>query len=1107
MSDNNSDANLMLERANAAVLSRDYSLATRLYRTLLQSDPDNVDLLFALGDLYQKSGNDAKAIPIYKRLIEKNPKDVVSMNFLGSIYRRIRQYDDSIDILEKAVIVDETNIQTFYNLGFTYKLMGKNEEAIQCFNTVVDENPNDVLAYNHIGSIYASENEHEKAVSAYQRGLKIDPNHPILHLNMARSYEKLDSDDLAAKEYEAALRSKPGWLDAIDGYADLLMKKKDMKAVSEMLSQAIRLNPQVASVHSKMGHLYDMQGNFNEAESEYTTALKINSKDFNTFADLAEALYKNGKVVDSIRTMKKGDELCADTDASFMARYADLMMSAEKLNAAGHKIKMLWEKNPDDISTLNLLGQYYVCRGEDAKAEGCFQKIKLLDPTALDYLVDSARRYNQVGRYGKGEQNARKYLHVDPNGVKALLVLAESLEKQNRIEEALDEYQKLAALDLENVFYKASLERLAQILENSEMESYESEEEGMYDREEAAEAMDTLESQLSQNDEDGTVYDSNAIMPSLDFSRVNEQRMAPDEMVRLQNQGYSFESLTQEDHSMESPFSPRVDEEIMAGNSSADDFDNLVPEPETEPDETPHEFIAGVPSDGTGMGSGPVEGLMSQKFLEEDIDGTRKVPDRTLDVSDGWDDADDELNSELPRQERPRPARQAAPANPPAPAEYDEPEISDGMEIASEVGTENIEAEPSYEENADFSMEESSETIETPSGEEEFVQGDDDGEVEMEGDEGIFTAEEDMDSEDMEFSDEELSDDSEMTVDQVSDGAEEVDDTDNGYGFSFEDDDGESIFEGKENQEEYAEDEPEEEDYVVSEKTVEPEPELSVVEPETEQTVVEPEAAVQTEVTEASEDNFVFAGEVHPAQEPESDGSCDAEIQNDIAEVDDFTFEDYIKSAEEDESADEENDGSETLDGIESDSEIDEESVADGEIESNPDAYEGIGSETVEATGENFDADEIIESETDDEVDSTADVGASESEPFFGVNEFETEDKSDDGDELRLSAELFIKLRDLSSYLPVDKKQKFLESRENLQLEYLIKKLSGEAGLLETAHDIRERLNLMDEDGVGLDADRTREMLSYMKSYIESLPDKNIAKSLESEVDAAIEKL
>ncbi|MBQ2528827.1 MAG: hypothetical protein II547_01095, partial [Treponema sp.] len=115
--------------------------------------------------------------------------------------------------------------------------------------------------------------------------------------------------------------------------------------------------------------------------------------------------------------------------------------------------------------------------------------------------------------------------------------------------------------------------------------------------------------------------------------------------------------------------------------------------------------------------------------------------------------------------------------------------------------------------------------------------------------------------------------------------------------------------------------------------------------------------------------------------------------------------------------------------------------------------------------------------------------------------------EQEDGDSIKLSVDLFVKLKDLSAYLPVDKKQKFLESRENLQLEYLIKKLSGEAGLLETAHDIRERLNLSDDDDLDMDVDAARNILSHMKGYIESLPDQNIAKSLESEVDAAISKL
>ena len=61
---NDSDATrLILDRARAAVLSRDYTLATRLYKTMLRDNPSDITLLSELGTIYQKSGNDADAVP------------------------------------------------------------------------------------------------------------------------------------------------------------------------------------------------------------------------------------------------------------------------------------------------------------------------------------------------------------------------------------------------------------------------------------------------------------------------------------------------------------------------------------------------------------------------------------------------------------------------------------------------------------------------------------------------------------------------------------------------------------------------------------------------------------------------------------------------------------------------------------------------------------------------------------------------------------------------------------------------------------------------------------------------------------------------------------
>ena len=47
--------NGILDRANAAILSRDFEQAARIYKGLLKSDPQNIELLSSLGNLYVKS--------------------------------------------------------------------------------------------------------------------------------------------------------------------------------------------------------------------------------------------------------------------------------------------------------------------------------------------------------------------------------------------------------------------------------------------------------------------------------------------------------------------------------------------------------------------------------------------------------------------------------------------------------------------------------------------------------------------------------------------------------------------------------------------------------------------------------------------------------------------------------------------------------------------------------------------------------------------------------------------------------------------------------------------------------------------------------------------
>ena len=254
---------LFITQSKKAVVARDFSLAERLYR-LLRNNPHDVPILSELGSVYVRSGKDTEALDVYQKIIEKIG-NFNALNSLAGIYRRLKRYDESIAVLETALVTGEDDNAVYYNMGYTYKLMGNKEEGAKCFQRVIDENPNDVLAYNHLGSIQAARGEHAKALNTYAKALQLDKNHPILHYNAAKSYIALGNLSSAKTSYENALRAHPGWIDAMDAYARLLVKMNLLPEAEDILLQAQRLDKDNVTIKNALGLVYFKRERYTEA--------------------------------------------------------------------------------------------------------------------------------------------------------------------------------------------------------------------------------------------------------------------------------------------------------------------------------------------------------------------------------------------------------------------------------------------------------------------------------------------------------------------------------------------------------------------------------------------------------------------------------------------------------------------------------------------------------------------------------------------------------------------------------------------------------------------------------------------------------------------------
>lgn len=455
------DKEIVLRRAKNAVISRDFNLAIRLYKSLLQEDVKNIEYLSALGNLYMKNNDDEKALPYFQQILTFYPNNFEAMNSMGGIYRRMGRYQESIEILQKALETKINPAQVNYNLGFTYKLMKNYSDAIDAFENVIAVNPTDVLAYNHLGTIYAAQNNHEKAVATYKRGLQIDPNHPIIQFNLAKSLEAMHDDTSAIQAYDAALRAKPGWQEAVIEYAKLLLNHRKTRLAGELVQNAIGLHPQDFGLYAQMGQILMRQSNFKKAASSFEIANRLVSGNAENLKNLAEAFEKLGKKEEAVLTIKKAESVEPE-DEKIKKSAASILLTAEKYHEAAEVIRQLGSANKNDCEALDLAGQYSILIGRNDSAQNFASKIKKIDPDYGIYLYSFASRFFQKGNLEAAKENVKAFIDENMKNIPAWLLLGQIDEKLGNSEEALDDFSTAVAFDPNNFL----AEKLAKELGN-----------------------------------------------------------------------------------------------------------------------------------------------------------------------------------------------------------------------------------------------------------------------------------------------------------------------------------------------------------------------------------------------------------------------------------------------------------------------------------------------------------------------------------------------------------------------------------------------------------------------------------------------------------------
>jgi len=135
-----------LIEANHARVMKDTKKAIEAYENLARTTADNQDVEYALGGLYEDSGELDKALTHYGNVLKSDPKSLDALLATGRVQSKRGDPQAGLDSLSRALSIAvqienlEQQAMILQATGVSYKLLGRSEEALRNYQQSMDIN-------------------------------------------------------------------------------------------------------------------------------------------------------------------------------------------------------------------------------------------------------------------------------------------------------------------------------------------------------------------------------------------------------------------------------------------------------------------------------------------------------------------------------------------------------------------------------------------------------------------------------------------------------------------------------------------------------------------------------------------------------------------------------------------------------------------------------------------------------------------------------------------------------------------------------------------------------------------------------------------------------
>jgi tetratricopeptide (TPR) repeat protein len=177
--------------------AKKYAEAQRVLDAAAKRFPDDLQIHFLQGALYEKQNKVAEAETSFRKALALEKNNAPAMNYLGYMLAdRSLKLDEALKLIQKAVEVDPGNGAYLDSLGWVYFRMNNLDKAEEFLKKAARFVDNDADIHDHLAELHYKRGEYENARKEWSKALTLSTDDD----DIQRFQKKLD--DLKTKVAE-----------------------------------------------------------------------------------------------------------------------------------------------------------------------------------------------------------------------------------------------------------------------------------------------------------------------------------------------------------------------------------------------------------------------------------------------------------------------------------------------------------------------------------------------------------------------------------------------------------------------------------------------------------------------------------------------------------------------------------------------------------------------------------------------------------------------------------------------------------------------------------------------------------------------------------------